>query len=133
MGLGVLFPVFDAGKYAARTEQAEARQKQAVATYQKSVETAYRDVADALSNLRQTVLAEGDLRAAAQAARDAQRIAEARYTAGYSAYLEVLDAQRNANDAELALVRNRQLQLAYTVDFIKAVGGGWSPLVAARN
>jgi multidrug efflux system outer membrane protein len=126
-GAGVLFPVFDSGKYAARTEQAEARQKQAVATYQKSVETAFREVADALSNIRQTVIAEADLRAAVDAAEAAQRIAEARYTAGYSAYLEVLDAQRNANDARLALVRNRQLQLAFTVDFIKAVGGGWTP------
>ena len=60
-------------------------------------------------------------------ARDAARIAELRYGAGYSAFLEVLDAQRNANDAELALVRNRQQQLAYTVDFIRALGGGWTP------
>lgn len=125
IGAGLLFPIFDSGKYAARTEQAEARQRQAIATYQKSVETAFREVADALSNIRQTVLAETDLRAAVDAAEAAERIAEARYTAGYSAYLEVLDAQRNANDARLALVRNRQLQLAYTVDFIKAVGGGW--------
>jgi multidrug efflux system outer membrane protein len=60
-----------------------------------------------------------------------QRIAELRYAAGYSAFLEVLDAQRNANDARLALARNRQQQLAYTVDFIKAVGGGWSPAAVA--
>jgi multidrug efflux system outer membrane protein len=127
IGLGLAYPVLDAGKYAARTEQAEARQRQAVAQYQKSVETAFKDVADALSNLRETVAAEADLRAAAQAAREAQRIAELRYAAGYSAFLEVLDAQRNANDAELALVRNRQQQLAYTVDFIRALGGGWTP------
>jgi multidrug efflux system outer membrane protein len=133
IGAGLLFPVFDSGKYAARTEQAEARQRQAAATYQKSVETAFREVADALSNIRQTVLAEADLRAAADAAEAAQRIAEARYTAGYSAYLEVLDAQRNANDARLALVRNRQLQLAFTVDFIKAVGGGWTPAAMAGD
>ena len=130
VGAGVLFPVFDAGKYAARTEQAEARQKQAVASYQKSVETAFKDVADSLSNIRQTLAAETDLRAAAEAAQNAAKIAQARYTAGYSAYLEVLDAQRNANDAELALVRNRQLQLSYTVDFIKAVGGGWTRTAA---
>jgi multidrug efflux system outer membrane protein len=126
VGLGVAFPVLDAGRFAARTEQAEARQKQALAQYQKSVETAFREVADALSNVRETVAAETDLRAAAEAARTAQRLAELRYNAGYAAYLEVLDAQRNANDAELALVRNRQQQLSYTVDFIRALGGGWT-------
>ena len=125
--LGVAFPVFDAGKYAARTAEAEARQRQALASYQKTVELAFRDVADALANIRQSVAAEVDLRAAAMAARDALRIAQARYGAGYSAYLDVLDAQRSLNDAELALARNRQAQLAYTVDLIKATGGGWSP------
>ena len=123
----MLFPIFDSGKYAARTEQAAARQRQAAALYQKSVETAFREVADALSNIRLAVLAEADLRAAVEAAEAVQRIAELRYAAGYSAFLEVLDAQRNANDARLALARNRQQQLAFTVDFIKAVGGGWSP------
>jgi multidrug efflux system outer membrane protein len=126
VGANVLFPIFDAGRYAARTEQAEARQQQALANYQRTVQVAYRDVSDALSNLRQTVVAEADLRNALVAARDALRIAQVRYDAGYSAFLDVLDAQRNVNDAELALARNRQQQLVYTVDFIKAVGGGWT-------
>jgi multidrug efflux system outer membrane protein len=126
-GLGVIFPVFDSGKYAARTSEAEARQRQALASYQKTVELAFRDVADALANIRQSVATEEDLRAAATAARDALRISQARYEAGYSAYLDVLDAQRSLNDAELSLARNRQAQLTYTVDLIKATGGGWSP------
>ena len=79
-----------------------------------------------LSNLRQTIVAETDLRNALAAAREALRIAQARYDAGYSGFLDVLDAQRNVNDAELALARNRQQQLNYTVDFIKAIGGGWT-------
>ena len=117
---------FNAG-YAARTAEAEARQRQALASYRKSVETAFRDVADALANIRQSIATEGDLQAAVLAARDALRVAQARYGAGYSAYLDVLDAQRSVNDAELVLARNRQAQLVYTVDLIKATGGGWSP------
>jgi multidrug efflux system outer membrane protein len=39
----------------------------------------------------------------------------------------VLDAQRTLNDAQLALVRNRQQYLAYTVDLMNALGGGWMP------
>jgi outer membrane protein, multidrug efflux system len=127
VGLGLVFPVFDSGRYAARTEEAEARQRQALASYQKTVELAFRDVADALANIRQSVATEDDLRAAAAAAREALRIAQVRYAAGYSAYLDVLDAQRSVNDAELSLARNRQAQLAYTVDLIKATGGGWVP------
>ena len=126
VGLNVLYPIFDAGKYAARTAQAEARQQQALANYRKTVEIAYRDVSDALSNLRQTIVAETDLRTALAASREALRIGQARYDAGYSGFLDVLDAQRNVNDAELALARNRQQQLNYTVDFIKAIGGGWT-------
>jgi len=46
-------------------------------------------------------------------------------TISRSAYLEVLDAQRTLNDAQLLLVRNRQAFLAYTVDLMNALGGGW--------
>ena len=59
------------------------------------------------------------------AARNALALSNARYQAGYSPYLEVLDAQRTANDAELAFVRNRQARLAFSVDLMKALGGGW--------
>jgi multidrug efflux system outer membrane protein len=49
-----------------------------------------------------------------------------RYEAGYSPYLEVLDAQRTANVSELAALRNRQALLSATVDLMRALGGGWS-------
>jgi multidrug efflux system outer membrane protein len=126
LGLGALMPVIDSGKYAARTEQAEARQRQSLASYQKAVETAFREVADALTNVQQAADTETDLQARVDAARNALRLARLRYESGYSAYLEVLDAQRTANDAELALVRNRQSRLAYSVDLMKSLGGGWS-------
>ena len=134
LGLGALMPIIDSGKYAARTEQAEARQRQSVASYQKIVETAFREVADALSNVQLTTETEADLQTRVDAARHSLRLAKLRYEAGYSGYLEVLDAQRTANDAELALVRNRQSRLAYSVDLMKSLGGGWVPdqPVAAR-
>ena len=125
-GINVLFPVFDAGKYQSRTEQAEARQQQALANYRKNLQTAYREVSDALANIREAIAAEEDLKNALAAAREALRIARARYSAGYSAFLDVLDAQRSVNDAELSIARNRQAQLTYSVDFIKAMGGGWT-------
>lgn len=126
LGFGLTLPVFDAGRYAARTQAAEARQKQAVGGYQRAVETAFREVADALATVRQTAAAEADQQARARAARNVLRLASLRYEAGYSAYIEVLDAQRTANEAELALVRNRQSRLVASVDLMKALGGGWS-------
>ena len=44
----------------------------------------------------------------------------------YSPFLEVLDAQRTVNDAAIAFVRNRQARLAFSVDLMKALGGGWT-------
>jgi multidrug efflux system outer membrane protein len=125
LGFGLALPLFDAGRFAARAQAAEARQRQAVAGYQKAVETAFREVADALTGVEQSAAVEQDLQARVEAARNVLRLARLRYESGYSAYLEVLDAQRTSNDAELGFVRNRQLRLAASVDLMKALGGGW--------
>jgi len=127
LGLSGVFPIVDAGKYAARTRGAEAVQRQAAANYQASIENAFKEVADALTNVTQSAAAASDLQIKVEAAHNALRLSGLRYEAGYSEYLEVLDAQRTANIAELALVQNRQAQLAYSVDLMKALGGGWSP------
>lgn len=126
VGPSLLFPIFDAGKYGARTQEAEARQRQAIAAYEKTIETAFREVADALSNSQQARATVPDLQAKVAAARNALRLSRLRYEAGYAAYLDVLDAQRTENAAELALVQNRQAQLVYSVDLMKSLGGGWS-------
>ena len=126
-GFGLSLPIFDAGRFTARKQAAEARQRQALGSYQKAVESAFREVADALTNVQQSAAAEQDLQTRVAAARNALRLARLRYEAGYSAYLEVLDAQRSANDAELGYVRNRQLRLSASIDLMKALGGGWKP------
>lgn len=130
IGLGATMPLLDAGRYSARTRQAEAIQRQALADYQLAVETAFREVADALTNAQSTRAAAEDQEKRVTAARNALRLSQKRYEAGYSGYLEVLDAQRTANTAEQALIQHRQAQLAYSVDLIKALGGGWSATVA---
>jgi multidrug efflux system outer membrane protein len=125
LGFALALPIFDAGRREAAVEQAEARRRQALASYQGSIESAFREVSDALVNLEQTGASEADLLERMQAARNALQLSNERYEAGYSPYLEVLDAQRTANDAELAFVRNRQARLAFSVDLMKALGGGW--------
>jgi multidrug efflux system outer membrane protein len=126
-GLGLVGPIIDGGRYAARTQQAEAQARQAEASYEQAVRNAFREVADALSNVRLAAESETELTERVNQATQALRLATLRYERGYSAYLEVLDAQRTLNDSELALIRNRQAYLSYTVDLMNALGGGWRP------
>ncbi len=126
IGLGVTEPIFAAGRYAARVDQARARTDEQVASYQKTVETAFREVSDALTNVSESSAAEGEVNTQVEAARRTLRLSRSRYQQGYAGYLDVLDATRTANSAELLLVQNRQSRLNYSVDLIKALGGGWS-------
>jgi multidrug efflux system outer membrane protein len=125
IGFGLALPIFTAGRLSAEVDATTARQKQALATYQKSIQTGFREVADALVNIEQTSATESDLSASVDAATNALRLSTRRYEAGYAAYLNVLDAQRTLNISQLALIRNRQAQLSATVDLMKALGGGW--------
>jgi multidrug efflux system outer membrane protein len=126
LGFGLALPIFDAGRRGARVEQAQAVREQALAIYVGTIETAFRETSDALVSLDQASRAEADLLERLQAARAALALSDERYRSGYSPYLEVLDAQRTANEAELAFVRNRQARLAFSVNLMKALGGGWS-------
>jgi multidrug efflux system outer membrane protein len=103
-----------------------ARERQALVNYQRSIQTAFREVADALVTVQQTTATAADLQQSVDAASNALRLATRRYEAGYSQYLNVLDAQRSLNISQLALIRNRQNQLAATVDLMKSLGGGWT-------
>ncbi|MDA1118286.1 MAG: efflux transporter outer membrane subunit [Proteobacteria bacterium] len=127
LGFALSLPIFDGGRREALTDQARARRLQSLGAYQRSVEAGFREVSDALVNLEQAGASEADLSDRLSASREALRLAVDRYEAGYSPYLEVLDAQRGANEAELAFVRNRQARLAFSVDLMKSLGGGWIP------
>lgn len=125
LGTRVDLPLFDAGRRRSRVAQASATQQEALARYVSAVRNAFRDVSDALVSVRQTADIEQALAARMEAARQALRLAEIRYEAGYSPFLEVLDAQRTSNDAELAYIRNRQERLTASITLFKALGGGW--------
>jgi multidrug efflux system outer membrane protein len=118
--------VLDWGRYQARTAQAEARARQAAAAWERVVQAAFREVADAQENLVRARSSEMDFNERAARARERLRLATLRYGAGQLGFLDVLDAQRSVNDAELARTRNRQALLVYSVDLFKALGGGWS-------
>ncbi|MHB1075933.1 efflux transporter outer membrane subunit [Thiobacillus sp.] len=117
-------PLFDAGRNRANLEVAEARKVQAVADYEKTIQQAFREVADALA--ARTTYAE-QLRAQEANLRAINARLErvkARERAGIANYLEVLDASREAFSTEQALVTSRLQVLSAQVTLYKALGGG---------
>ncbi|MEI8163006.1 MAG: efflux transporter outer membrane subunit [Betaproteobacteria bacterium] len=125
VGLLPTLALFDSGKREARLEQANAQQQQALAAYRQAVQAGFKEVRDALVAGHERGLAEQATATQVEATARGLELARKRHEAGYSAYLEVLDAQRAANDASLAHIRNRQLRLVAAVDLFKALGGGW--------
>ena len=117
-------PLFDAGRNQANLGVAEARKVQAVADYEKTIQQAFREVADALAARaaygEQLTAQEANLRA--QQARLEQ--VKARERAGIASYLEVLDASREAFNAQQAVVASRLQLLAAEVALYKSLGGG---------
>lgn len=124
-GLSLNLPIFDSGKLNSKVDQASAKQKQALAKYESAVQNAFREVNDALVNVRQNTERESALNQSQVAAKKALEISTNRYQSGYSAYLDVLDSQRVYNEATLAFVQSRQARLVATVELFKTLGGGW--------
>jgi outer membrane protein, multidrug efflux system len=127
LGLDINLPIFNGGRLKAREEQATAQQKQTLASYQNTLQTAFTEVSDALVNTSQYREQEALAQSKEKTTANILTVAQNRYQAGYTSYLEVLDAQRNHNEATQAMVQSRQNTLIATVDLFKALGGGWKP------
>ncbi len=129
-GLSLNLPIFDSGRLSARLDQATAQQKQALASYEGAVRTAFQEVNDALVTARQNTERETLLNDSKEAAKKAMEISENRYKSGYSAYIDVLDSQRVYNDTAITYIQSRQARLMASVDLFKALGGGWQDTIA---
>lgn len=119
----ISLPIFDGGRLSAGADVAAARKVIAVAEYEKTIQLAFKDVADVLSDQGWLV----EQLAAQQKLADRQgqrlKLAEARYASGLSGYLEVLDAQREFYAASQALIETRRARLAVSAQAFKALGG----------
>ncbi|NCX39677.1 MAG: efflux transporter outer membrane subunit [Actinobacteria bacterium] len=124
-GLGLSLPIFDSGRVRSKIDQATAKQKEALSYYESSIQNAFKEVNNALVSLKEYTEQENDLKLTQEAAKKAMDIASNRYKAGYSSYLEYLDAQRVFNDASIAYIQKRQLRLMASVELFKSLGGGW--------
>lgn len=124
-GLSALMPILDFGRTSARVDQAKALTEQSLVGWQNTLQTAYKEVRDALVSVREEAEAEEAQTRRSAAAGKALELARLRYEAGATGYLEVLDSQRSYNDAQLAQISTRQARLSSSVALFKALGGGW--------
>jgi multidrug efflux system outer membrane protein len=133
----ILQPLFEGGRLAANVERTKAVREQRKAEYARTVQSAFREVLDALQG--QTLIAgarDANAEQVAALAR-ATELAELRYQQGDIAYLELLDVRRSLFQAEIDLLAAQRDSLLNTVDLALAVGGGLGdkaePLSAARR
>jgi multidrug efflux system outer membrane protein len=117
-------PIFDWGPRTARLRISQAQRDAVTASYQRTVQEAFREVADSLAGRRHLAdqIAAQELAVAAQ--RRLAETARLRYDNGIAIYLEVLDAERNLFSAEQALVQLRGASLRNQVALYVALGGG---------
>jgi multidrug efflux system outer membrane protein len=121
----ITLPIFNAGRLQANVEFNEARAQEAALLYQQTLRQAFREVSDALVEIRrrQEFRQQQELLVAALA--DASQVAQLRYEGGVSSYLEVLDTERQYFDAEIQLVQAKRDESASVIQLYRALGGGW--------
>lgn len=118
-------PLFDMGRAAAGVDSAKVKRDMAVAQYDKAVQTAFKEVADALV-ARRTYAEQADAQLAqAQAEAARLRLATLRYDTGVANQLDLLDAQRSLFTAQQALIAAQLARQQAHISVYKALGGGW--------
>ena len=121
----IRIPIFEAGRLKANLDVAEVQRDINIGQYEKAIQSAFREVADALAEratLAEQLDAQRDL---VDATAASFRLSEARYKGGVDSYLGLLDAQRTLYGAELDLIGVRLAEAANRVVLYRVLGGGW--------
>jgi multidrug efflux system outer membrane protein len=129
----ISIPIFAGGANVANLKVAKLARDTAVAQYEKAIQTAFREVADALAargTLDEQLAAQQALVTASQ---DAYRLADMRFRGGVDSYLSALDAQRSLYSGQQQLQIIRLLRLQNLVTFYKALGGGLQEHTATES
>ncbi|MHA0330211.1 efflux transporter outer membrane subunit [Sphingomonas melonis] len=126
IGASILSPIFDGGRLRAQSDAATARRDQAAFAYRRTALVAFQEVDNALAGVQRSGEQATALGLQVDALAAALRNATNRYRAGYTSYIEQLDAQRGLLTAELALVQARADRLTAYAQLYQAMGGGWS-------
>ena len=122
----ITVPIFAGGALRASLDAATVRKDIRVAQYEKSIQTAFREVSDALAGrgtLQTQIAAQRQL---VDASQRAYTLAQQRFDLGVDNYLSVLDAQRSLYSSQQALVEMRLARLTNLVSLYRALGGGWT-------
>ena len=118
-------PIFNAGRIRSGVRFTEAQRQEAAASYGKAIQTAFREVSDALIGYRKISEERASEELLVKALTDTDRLSQLRYRGGLDSYLQVLDAERNLFQGELDLARLRRDELISIVSLYRALGGGW--------
>jgi multidrug efflux system outer membrane protein len=124
----ISLPIFDGGRRRASLDLAEVRRDLSVAHYEKTVQTAFREVSDALASSRWLAQQVSIQQDALGAQTERARLARLRYDNGAAAFLEVLDAQRDLLTGEQQLAQTRRALISAHIDLYAALGGGTQSL-----
>jgi Outer membrane efflux protein len=122
----VVLPIFDGGRNKANLEASEITREISLAEYERSIQGAFREVADTLAQrgtLGEQLAAQQSL---VEATTDTHRLSQVRFDQGLESYLEVLDAQRSMYASQQDLITVRLARLANQMTVYKVLGGGWS-------
>jgi outer membrane protein, multidrug efflux system len=120
-------PIFTAGRITSQVHLAEAQQQSALIQYEKAIQTAFREVSDALVQYRRVKETRTQQALLVTALRDRSQLAYMRYRGGVDTLLNALDADRDLFNAELSLAQTERNELLALVQLYKALGGGWQP------
>jgi outer membrane protein, multidrug efflux system len=124
-GAGVLQPIFNAGRIRSQVAQAEALQRQALHTYEKSIISAFQDVENALIDRTKFGQVREEQAKNVEALRSFRDLADLRYREGATIYLEVANAEQSLFNAQLAYVATQAQLFQSYANLYKAMGGGW--------
>jgi outer membrane protein, multidrug efflux system len=120
-----LQPIFNAGRIRSLNAATQARYLQFLAQYEQTIQTAFREVSDALVGYHKTREQRTQQELLVQALQANLALANERFFGGVDSYLQVLNAERDLFDAELTLAQIRRNELLNLVRLYKALGGGW--------
>lgn len=118
-------PIFTAGRLKSDVKFAKAQQELALVQYQQTIQTAFREVSDALVQYRKVKEIRTQQELLVTTLQDRSRLAYLRYQGGVDSLLNALDADRDLFNAELSLAQTRRNELLSLVQLYKALGGGW--------
>ena len=118
-------PIFAGGRIKSGVRLAEARQRELVLNYQRTIQQALRGVSDALVGYQKSHEFRQHQQELVTAAQDASRLSDVRYRGGAASYLEVLTNETNAFNAELGLAEAQLGELLSLVEIYRSLGGGW--------